>query len=90
MSSVATIGTTRVRRPRAVVSLLALLIFLGLTALGGGVELLLFPEGNEFVSPEWLEEIPWVDSYVVPGLILSTVFGLGSLVVAYGVARRPI
>ena len=38
---------------------------------------------------EWLDGIPLIDSWVVPGLVLGLGFGVGSLVVAYGVIRRP-
>ena len=68
---------------------MVLLVFLGLTALGGGIELVLFPHGNEFVPEEWLDGIPVVDTWVVPGLVLGVGFGLGSLVAGYGILRRP-
>lgn len=66
-----------------------LLTFLGLTALGGGVEMLLFPEGNQFVPGEWLDGIPLIDSWLVPGLVLGVVFGIGSLLTAAWVIWRP-
>ena len=67
------------RRPATVVAVLVLLVFLGLTALGGGIEMILFPSGNQYVPGEWLEGIPWIESWLVPGLVLSIGFGLGSL-----------
>ncbi len=45
--------------------------------------------GSSTPPDEWLEVIPLVDSWVVPGLVLGIGFGIGSLVVAYGVMRRP-
>ncbi|MEM7434802.1 MAG: hypothetical protein AAF436_06585 [Myxococcota bacterium] len=79
----------RTHRPLAAWGLLVLLVFLGLTALGGGVELVLFPHGNEYVPGAWLDGMPMVDTWVVPGLVLGIGFGLGSLVAGYGILRRP-
>lgn len=64
-----------------------LLDLLGITALVGGIALI----SNTPTAPptEWLDTIPLVDSWTVPGLVLGFGFGLGSLVVAYGVRRRP-
>lgn len=87
--SVSTRPVRTTRRPAAVRALVATLGFLGLTALGGGVEMLLFPDGNEFLPPEFLDQIPIVDSFLVPGIVLAGVFGLGSLVAMVGVLRRP-
>lgn len=50
--------------------------------------MLIFPEGNEFVPREWLDDVP-VSSWTVPGLVLGAVFGLGSLVAAAGLIWRP-
>lgn len=77
------------RRPATVIAVLVLLVFLGLTALGGGIEMILFPSGNQYVPGEWLEGIPWIESWLVPGLVLSIGFGLGSLFVGFGLLRRP-
>ena len=77
------------RRPATVITALALLGFLGLTALGGGIEMILFPAGNQYVPGEWLEGIPWIESWLVPGLVLGIGFGLGSLFVGFGLLRRP-
>lgn len=80
--------TTRARRPRVVVVELVLLAFLALTAIGGGLEMLLFPAGNPFVKAEWLDAVPF-DDWIIPGLILGIGFGLGSVLVLWGVLRRP-
>jgi hypothetical protein len=68
--------------------MIAVLVVLGLAALGGGTEMLLFPHGGTYLPPERLEKIPLLDSYVVPGLVLGAVFGIGSLVTAAGMFRR--
>jgi len=46
------------------------------------------PRGPRWGSPlEWLEGSPF-PNYLIPGMVLLTGFGLGPLVVAYGVWRR--
>jgi hypothetical protein len=61
---------------------------LGLTAFFGGGSMLLDPTGASLELPlEWLEGTPFVD-YLIPGLVLFGLFGLGSFVVAYGLLRR--
>ena len=65
------------------------LVFLGLTATGGGFALTFGPWDEATPPPEWLDRIPVIDSWVVPGLVLGIGFGLGSLVTAYGMARTP-
>lgn len=65
------------------------LFFLGVMALAGGIEMIAFPLGGPFLPAAWLERIPVVDSYVVPGLVLTVVFGLGSLAAAVGMLTRP-
>ena len=70
------------RRPRSVTALAAVLFFLGLTAVGGGTALVL---GRGAPPDAWLDRIPVVDSWTVPGLVLGLGFGVGSLVTGYGV-----
>jgi hypothetical protein len=67
--------------------LIGVLIFLGVTAAGGGAEMLLFPKGNEYLPDTLLEPLP-VESFVLPGLILLLGFGIGSLLVAWGMLTR--
>lgn len=76
-------------RPASVRVTVGTLGFLGLTALGGGIEMLLYPQGNQYVPIELIELVPIVDSFVLPGLVLALVFGVGSLVAMVGVLRRP-
>jgi hypothetical protein len=45
--------------------------------------------GSDFMSEEYLADLPFVDNWVVPGLVLLIGFGLGSLIAAFGVLRRP-
>ena len=78
-----------IRRPVAVTVLLAVLGFLGVTALGGGIEMVLFPNGNEYLPIDLIAGVPVVETFLVPGLVLGMVFGLGSLAAAVGIARQP-
>jgi hypothetical protein len=62
--------------------LFALLLFNGLTAVVAGVMLAYAPDGSLLEMPlAWLDHSPF-HSYRIPGLILFSVIGLGSLVAA--------
>jgi hypothetical protein len=77
------------RRPFPVVVATILLAFLGLSAVGGSVGMIFGLEG--MVPPaDWLDTLPVVDGWLIPGLVLGVGFGLGSLVTAFGVWRRPV
>jgi hypothetical protein len=79
--------TVTERRPAAVVAIIGVLVFLGISAVAGGIAMVL---GVGAAPPEdWLTEIPLIDNWVVPGLVLGIGFGVGSLVSAYGMLRRP-
>ena len=55
-------------------------VFIGLGAVGGGLGLMLEPSGSKFGIPlELLDNSPF-STYLVPGIILLTFNGLGSLV----------
>jgi hypothetical protein len=66
-----------------------LLLVLGLGAVGGGLAMIFGFGGESFLPDEYLDDVPLVDSWLLPGLILFVGFGLGSLVALYGVLRRP-
>jgi hypothetical protein len=78
------------RTPAAVRVMIGLLLFLGITALAAGTAMV-FGIGNEATMlPEaYLDELPLIDSWVFPGIVLVAGFGLGSLLVAWGAIRRP-
>ena len=80
-----------VHRPALERLTLALLGFLGVTATAGGGAFLLGPTEGEaaWFPSEWLDELPLVDSFVLPGLVLGVGFGLGSLGTLWGMLRRP-
>jgi hypothetical protein len=64
-------------------------VLLGLGALAGGVALVMQPDGSVMhFDVAILAGSPFPD-YLVPGLVLGGLFGIGSLVVAaMGIARR--
>jgi len=76
-------------RPAAVSTTIGVLIFLGLSAVVGGVMLLFTSIPGDNFPGDWLERIPPIDSWLLPGLVLGVGFGIGSLIVAYGVLRKP-
>jgi hypothetical protein len=87
----ATLPAHRVHRPVAERALLVVLLFLGVTASMGGAALLIAPAvGREEWFPDsLLAQVPFVDSWVVPGLVLGLCFGAGSLLTWFGMWRRP-
>lgn len=76
------------RRPGGATATMALLGVLGITALGGGIVMLVFPHGTTYLPADILEDLP-VDSFLVPGLVLGIGFGIGSLVALFGMWRQP-
>lgn len=61
---------------------------LAVSATAGGAMLMLDPTGSSLGLPlAWLEGSPFAD-YLVPGLVLFGVFGIGSLVVVYSILHR--
>jgi hypothetical protein len=84
-----TTGVARQARPHNVVWIGTLLLVLGIGAVGGGWAMT-FGIGDGNVLPdEYLEALPLVNNWLVPGLVLLLGFGVGSLVAAYGVLQRP-
>ncbi len=82
--------TVRAHQPLPVQITEGLLILLGISALAGGAALIFGLGDGQLMAPaEWLENLPIIDSWVVPGLVLGIGFGLGSLLAAYGMIRRP-
>lgn len=77
-------------RPPSLWAYVAGTLALGLTALFGGGRLVLDPTGRSMNMPvEWLAGTPF-DDYLLPGLVLFSLLGVGSFVVLYGIARhRP-
>ncbi len=65
------------------------LVFLGLSAVAGGVELTFGIWGTGLLPSDAPDRIPMIDSWLVPGPVLGIGFGLGSLAAAYGMLRKP-
>lgn len=75
-------------RPLAVRLYVLCAVSLGISAIYGGMILMLERANDPLGLPlEWLDETPFRD-YFVPGLTLLSVFGVGSFVVVFGVLRR--
>ena len=66
---------------------LGLCLFTGVTAAGGGLALITSPHRGEGRPAQMLEHSPF-DSYLIPGLLLFLVIGLGNLAAAALEARR--
>lgn len=76
------------KRPGTVYALVAALALQGLSGLAGGYGLTLDPSGESVGIPlEWLAGSPFAD-YLIPGIVLLTVLGIGPLLAAYGVWTR--
>ena len=84
--TLAAVGVARSHRPFPVHVITVLLALLGVGAIFGGWGLAF---GGLALPDDYLEMLPLVNSWVVPGLVLGIGFGLGSLFVLYGVVRRP-
>lgn len=66
---------------------LGLCLFTGVTAVGGGLALITSPPRAQGPTGELLQHSPF-DSYLIPGLLLFLVIGLGNLTAAALEARR--
>jgi hypothetical protein len=87
-----TLTATRIagtHRSPAVVAILTMLAVLGIGAVGGGLAMTFGFGGESMLPDEYLDTLPLIDNWVVPGLVLFLGFGIGSLITAYGVWRRP-
>lgn len=82
-------ATRTVVKKRAFPVVMTILLgFLGVSAMAGGLALLLDLDGTR-PPISWLDEVPVVDSYLIPGLVLGVGFGVVSIVTTYGMIRRP-
>lgn len=78
----------KAKRPFVVYVLLLLLLVQALSALAGGIPMIVDPSGAMFGFPaDMLENSPF-DNYLVPGLILTFVLGVFPLAVVFGLWRR--
>jgi hypothetical protein len=66
--------------------MIVVLAFLGVSAVPGSLVLLV----PAWTPPRsWLDDVPLITSWLIPGLVLGIGFGLGSLVAAWGVWKGP-
>lgn len=81
--------TVKQTRPFTVYLLMALLVFLVLNSLAGGIGLMGDPSGKTIGFPQgWLDYTPF-DSFFIPGLILFTVLGIFPLLVTVLLYFKP-
>lgn len=72
------------RRPAALWLLMITILFQAFSGIGGGIGLLIDPSGSTIGIPqEWLQGSVF-QNYLVPGLILFIVLGVGPLFVLIG------
>ena len=79
----------RIKRPFPINVLLFLLLFLFLGALFGGGMLALDPSGELLQIPVTILENSPFNNFLIPGLILFTVFGILPALIFYSLLKRP-
>jgi hypothetical protein len=78
------------KRPALATALIAVLMFLGVSGLAGGIAFVAAPDGSILHAPKaWLDNIPFSD-FLIPGLLLFFVVGVLPLFVAVALLRRPV
>lgn len=83
------IQPVRQTRPFTVYVLMFLLLFLGISAIYGGYNLIADPSGQQIQIPNgWLELTPF-QNYLIPGIILFTVLGVFPLIVTVLLFFKP-
>ena len=70
--------------------LLILLVFLALGAIIGGGTLTISPTGKLLRMPLYLLEKSPFNNYLIPGIILFSVFGLAPLLLIFALIKKPI
>lgn len=69
--------------------LIALLGFLSLGACYGGIILIVSPDGSFFNMPTELISNSLFKTFLMPGVILLTIFGIFPILVIYGLIKKP-
>jgi hypothetical protein len=89
MTTTAAAVNATTRRPAAVTALIVAQLFLALGALAGGATLMASPKGGAIKLPlSDLRGSPFSD-FLIPGVILFVVLGVGPVIVAWALLRRP-
>ena len=87
-STASAIGTSS-RRPAALIALIVVQLFQAVGALAGGAALMASPKGGIIKMPlSYLDGSPFKD-FLIPGITLFVVLGVGPLVAAWVLVRRP-
>jgi hypothetical protein len=69
--------------------LIGLLIFLGFSAIGGGIYLIVSPSGELIgMTLSLLDKSPFSD-FLIPGIILLTILGIAPLLIVIGLIKKP-
>src|ERR1035438_7016766 len=77
------------RRPAALIALIVVQLFQAIGALGGGATLIASPKGGIIkMPPSNLDGSPFKD-FLIPGIILFVVLGLGPLLASWVLIRQP-
>jgi len=69
--------------------LISLLGFLSLGAFYGGIVLIISPDGSFFNMPSDLLSNSPFKSFLIPGILLLTTFGIFPIFVIYGLIKKP-
>ncbi|MFC2129259.1 hypothetical protein ACFLQX_00610 [Bacteroidota bacterium] len=69
--------------------LIFLLGFLSLGALGGGIALIISPDGSAIQMPLELIDNSSFNNYLIPAIILFTVFGMMPIGIIFALIRKP-
>jgi hypothetical protein len=69
--------------------LIVLLVFLAIGAFFGGLAFIIKPDGSIYqMHVDLLANSPF-KNFFIPGIILSTIFGIFPLIVIYGLIKKP-
>ena len=89
MTTSAAAGGGPSRRPAALIALIVVQLFQAVGALGGGTALMASPKGGIIKMPlRDLDGSPFKD-FLIPGIILFVVLGIGPLTAAWVLVRQP-
>jgi hypothetical protein len=89
MTTTASVFDIASRRPVALIALIVVQLFQAVGALGGGAALMASPKGGIIKMPlSNLDGSPFKD-FLIPGIILFIVLGIGPLMAAWVLIRRP-
>jgi len=77
------------KKPKLLKLLLFLLGFLSLGAFIGGIPMILDPSGDMLKMPISLLDNSPISSFLIPGIILTSLFGVLPVVIIFALLKRP-